>query len=121
MRPIPYNIRQFHFNTADKERVMLTKAAVVCILLALFIAGSQGNKEANVDNHHLDGWKGEVPQFVSQPTVFRRDSKTCLPDSDEYYRRRALLACDEKYIQAVISEIETSNCTNEYYNDIAFF
>ena len=100
---------------------MLTKAVVVCILLALFSTGLQGNKEANVDNHHLAAWKEPVPRFVSQPTVSCRDSETCLPGSDKYYRRLGLLLCDEKYIQAVFNEIETSNCSNVYYNDTLFF
>ena len=103
---------------------MLPKAAVVCVLLALFSAGSQGNKEANVYNYHLAVQKERVPhrvlRFVHQPAV-TKDSDTCLPDSKEYHRRRALLECDEKYIRGVLSEIETSNCTNEYYNDIALF
>ena len=94
---------------------MLPKAAVVCALLALFSAGSQGNKEANVYNHHRSA---QILRFVGQPTVFHKDSETaCLPNSDEYYRRLDLLLCDEKYIRAVFNEIETSNCTNEYYND----
>ena len=42
---------------------------------------------------------------------------TCLPESDEYYRRFQILPCDEEYIRAVFSEIETSNCSNEYYNN----
>ena len=117
MRP---NIRPLHFSKADKDRVMLPKAAVICALLALFSAGSQGNKEANVGNNHRAAQKEPFLPFDDQPTVFRRDSRTCLPRSDEYYRRLALLLCNEKYIQAVISEIETSNCTNEHY-DIAFF
>ena len=104
---------------------MLPKAAVICALLALFSAGSQGNKEANVYNHHRAAQEERVLprvlRFVNQPKVFRRDSGTCLPDSDEYYRRQDLLACDEKYIRAVFNEIETSNCTNEYYNDTTLF
>ena len=108
---------------ADKERViiMLLKAAVVCVLLALFSAGSQGNKEANVYNHHLVARNKRVVRFVGQRTAFRRDSGTCLPDSDEYYRRLDLLLCDEKYIQAVFNEIETSNCTNDYYDTALFY
>ena len=101
---------------------MLPKAAVICALLALFIAGSQGNKEANVDNHHLAAWKERFLRFVGQPAVFPKDSEmTCLPDSDEYNRRLRLLQCDEKYIQAVFSEIESSNCSNRYYNNTALF
>ena len=100
---------------------MLSKAAVVCVLLALFSAGSQGNKEANVGNHYLAARNKPVVRFVGQPTAFRRDTGTCLPNSDEYYRRQDLLLCDKKYIQAVFSEIETSNCTNEYYNNTALF
>ena len=94
--------------------VMLPKAAVVCVLLTLLSAGSQGNQEANVNNHHLALWK---ERFGGLPIVFRRDSETCLPFSDDYYRRLRLLHCDEKYIQAVFNEIETSNCGNNYYND----
>ena len=102
---------------------MLSKAAVVCALLALFSAGSQGNKEANVDNHHRAAQKERFLPFVSQPTAFRRGSRSeiCLPYSDEYRRRLDLLLCDKKYIRAVFNEIETSNCTNEYYNDTALF
>ena len=107
---------------------MLPKAAVVCVLLALFSAGSQGNKEANVYSHHLAARKERFLPFVGQPAaaVFPKDSgTTCLPDSDEYYRRQGLMGCDEKYvdlyIQAVSSEIETSNCTNKYYNDTPLF
>ena len=104
---------------------MLPKAAVVCVLLALFSVGSQGNKEADVDNHHLAVWKELVLRFggwhSSQPAVFRRDSGTCLPGSDEYYRKRAELSCDGEYIRAVFSEIETSNCSNVVYNDTGFF
>ena len=103
---------------------MLPKAAVVCVLLALFSAGSQGNKEANVYNHHRTAWKELVLRFggqhSGQPAVFRRDSGTCLPDSDEYYRRRTELSCDGDYIRAVFSEIETSNCSNVFY-DSEFF
>ena len=101
---------------------MLPKAVVVCVLLALLSAGSQGNKEANEDNHHRAVQKERFLRFVGQPAVFPKDSKTaCLPDSYEYYRRLGLLQCDGKYIQAVFNEIETSNCTNEYYNDTLFF
>ena len=104
---------------------MLPKAAVVCVLLALFSAGSTGNKEANVYNRHLAAWKalGQVPQFPQfdgEPTVFRRDSETCSPFSDEYNRRLALLQCGEEYIQAVFSEIEASSCSNVYYNTVFF-
>ena len=97
---------------------MLPKAALVCVLLALISAGSQVNKEViNVDNHHLAAGKERVPQFVSQSAVFRRDSDTCLPFSDEYSRRLALLQCDKEYIRAVFNEIETSNCSNKYYSN----
>ena len=119
---IDLHLLQTFFSKADKERVMLPKAAVVCALLALFSAGSQGSKEANVGNHHRAVHKERVLQFVGQPRVSPKNSETaCLPDSDEYYRRLGLLQCDEKYIRAVFNEIETSNCTNEYYNDTALF
>ena len=138
MRPTPAYIRpllatcciidlhllQTVFSKADKERIMLPKAAVICVLLALFSAGSQGSKEANVGNHHRSraAHKDRVLRFVGQPTVSPKNSETaCLPDSDEYYRRFELLLCDEKYIRAVFNEIETSNCINEYYNDTALF
>ena len=94
---------------------MLPKAVVVCVLLALLSAWSQGNKEANIDNHHLAG----VLQLVShdQPAVFHRDAGTCLPYSAEHYRRLSLLDCDEELLRAVSSEIiETSNCSNVFYN-----
>ena len=101
---------------------MLPKAAVICAFLALFSAGSQGNKEANVDSHHIAARiKERFSPFVSQPTAFRRDSETCLPDSDEFYRRLDPLLCDQKYIRAVFNEIETSNCSNIFYNDTALF
>ena len=90
------------------KRVMLPKAVIVYALLALFSAGSQGNKEANVDNHRL---------VLSQPAVFRRDTGTCLPYSAEHYRRLSLPDCDEEFLRAVSSEIiETSNCSNVFYN-----
>ena len=101
-------------------RDMLPKAAVVCALLALFSAGSQGNKEANVYNHHLAASKERVLRFVGQPAVFRKDSDTC-SDIDEYYRRLVLLLCDEEYIQAVFNDIDTSNCTNVIYNDTLLY
>ena len=101
---------------------MLPKPAVVCVLLVLFSVGSQGNKEANEDNHHLAARKERFLQFVGQPAVFPKDSGTaCLPDSDEYYRRLDLLLCDEKYIQAVFNEIETSNCSNVLHNNAILF
>ena len=101
---------------------MLPKAAVVCVLLALFSAESQGYKEANVDNHHQAAQKERVLRLVGQPALLPKDSKTaCLPDTDEYFRRVNLLLCDEKYIRAVFNEIETSNCINEYYNHTALF
>ena len=64
---------------------MLPKAAVIFVLLALLSAGSQGNKEADVDNHHLAARKERFLPFVRQPAaaVFPKDSGTCLPDSDE--------------------------------------
>ena len=113
-----------------KEQVMLPKAAVVCVLLALFSAGSQGNKEANVDNHHLATGKERFLRFVGQPPVFRRDSgsgsgsrsEACLPDSPEYSRRMSLLHCDsEEYIQAVMSDLETSSCRLYFYETPQFF
>ena len=101
---------------------MLPKAAVLCALLALFSAGSQGNKEANVYNHHRAAQKIHgVLRLARQPAFFSKDSETCLPDSDEYRRRLRLLECDEKYIRAVFSDIETSNCTNKYYNNTELF
>ena len=135
MKPAPVYIRpllatcciidlyllQTVFSKADKEGVMLPKAAVVCVLLALF-SGSQGSKEANIYNHHLAARKEKFLRFVGQPAVFPKDSETtCLRNSDEYYRRLDLLLCDEKYIRAVFNEIETSNCINEYYNDTTLF
>ena len=94
---------------------MSPKAAFVCALLALFSAGSQGNKEAN--NHRLASSKERVLRFVGQPAVFRRDSGSC-SDSN---RRLQLLLCDEKFIEAVFSDIENSNCTNEIYNYTSLF
>ena len=125
---------------------MLPNAAVICVLLALFSIGSQGNKEANVDiPHHLAARKERFLRFVNQPAVFRRDlgsgsgagsgsgydrssdsdsdsdSEACLPESREYDRRLALLQCDsEEYIRAVMSDIETSNCSLYFYNRTAF-
>ena len=98
---------------------MLPKAAVVCVLLALFSAGSQG-KEANAYSHRLASSKERVLRFVGQPAVFRRDSGTC-SDSDEYTRRLNLLLCDEKFSEAVFSDIENSNCTNAIYNNTLLF
>ena len=97
---------------------MLPKAAVVCALLALFSAGSQGNKEYNVNKQYLAAWN---EQFDGQRGVFRRESETCLPYSDEHSRRLDLVVCDEEYIRAVFSEIETSNCRNDLYNDTIMF
>ena len=114
---------------------MLPKAVVACFLLALFSAGSQGNKEANVYNHHLAARKERFLRLVGQPAVFRRDlgsdsgsgsnsgsrSEACLPESPEYYRRLRLLRCDsEEYIQAVMNDIETSSCSLNVYNNSAF-
>ena len=110
---------------------MLPNAAVICVLLVLFSAGSQGNKEGNVDNHYLAARKEPFLRFaiVGQPAVFRRDSgsgsgsdsEACLPESREYNRRVALLQCDsEEYIRAVMSDIETSSCSLYVYNNIAF-
>ena len=101
---------------------MLPKAAVICAVLTLFSAGSQGNKEVNVDSHHIAARiKERFLPFVGQPTAFRRDSGTCLPDSGEFNRRLDLLLCDQKYIRAVFNEIETSNCSNAFYNYTALF
>ena len=108
---------------------MLPKAVVACFSLTLFSTGSQGNKEANVYNHHLAAGKERFLRFVGQPAVFRRDlgsgsrsrSEACLPESREYYRRLRLLQCDsEEYIRAVMSEIETSSCNLYIYNNSAF-
>ena len=99
---------------------MLPKAAVVCALLALFSAGSQGNKEANVYNHHLAASKERVLQFVDKLAVFRKDSDTC-SGIIEYNRRLHLLQCDEEYIQAVFRDIETSNCSNMFYNNTLLY
>ena len=46
---------------------MLPKAAVVCALLALFSAESQGNKE---DNQYLAAWNERVLRFGGQRGVF---------------------------------------------------
>ena len=106
---------------------MLSKAAIMCALLALFSAGSQGNKEANVYNHHLAARKERFLRFVGKPAVFRGDlgsrseSEACLRESPEYNRRVGLLRCDsEEYIQAVVSDIETSNCSLVAYNTTTF-
>ena len=101
---------------------MSPKAVFVFALLALFSAGSQGKKEAGVDNHRLAAWKERVLGFVDQPAIFRRDSETdCLPESNEYFRRLALQSCDGEYVQAVLNEIETSNCSNAFYNNEELF
>ena len=85
--------------------------------------------QCNIYNHHLASAAGKERflQFVGQPPVFRRDlgsrseSKACLPQRREYYRRLALLLCDsEEYIRAVMSDIETSNCSLVVYNTTTF-
>ena len=109
---------------------MLPKVAVVCALLAFFSAGSQGNKEAsNIYNHLLAARKERFLRFVNQPADFRRDSGSrsdnesgaCLPQSPEYTRRLTLLRCDSEYIRAVLSDIETSNCSFTAFNNSASF
>lgn len=85
------------------------------LVVFFFSTGSQGT---NVDNHYLTTRK---ERFVGQQAVLRMDSGTCLPDSDDYYRRLDLLLCDEEYIREVFSEIETSNCSNVHYNNTYLF
>ena len=103
---------------------MLPQAVVhvVWVLLALSSVGSLGSKETNAYNRRLAAWKERVLGFAEQPAIFRRDSDTdCLPESNEYFRRLALQSCDGEYVRAVLDEIESSNCSNAFYDNAELF
>ena len=92
-------------------------AIVLCGILALFAAGTQGRKTFEFPKaSHRASTLDRAGHRVT-----RQEQETCTPNSDEHYDRRAALECDEDYLRAAREDIKTSNCINQLYRPFEYY
>ena len=96
-------------------------AIVVCGTLAVFAAGTLGDKTFGfpylVGGRHRNYRRDDTGSGHNDTL---NDEETCTPGGEEFNNRLEALACSEEYREAVREEIERSNCVNEAFDPSAY-
>ena len=90
-------------------------AIVVCGTLAVFAAGTLSDKTFGFP-YLVGGRHGTYRREDAGSGHNDALNDTCTPGGEEFDNRLEALRCSEEYREAVLEEIERSNCVNEAYD-----